>query len=126
MAARPYRFVWLAVAVLALGCSTLPPVRPVTGVGQIAGQWQGKGSGPDSQVDVTLAIDPDGSYSMAFGPVRFTGKITLVDGRLRGRGNETGATGTYTLHEGEGQRVLVYRSDDLYVSARLTYAGAPR
>jgi hypothetical protein len=53
---------------------------------------------------------------------RFTGKIQLVDGKLRGRSDQTGNTGTWTLHERDGKRALVYTSDDGRVGMEATPA----
>jgi hypothetical protein len=75
------------------------------------------GTGP-----ITTTINPDGTLTTVTATQTFTAKITLVDGKLRGRGDQTGNTGTWTLHEGDGKRVLVYRSDDGRVGAELTPA----
>jgi hypothetical protein len=106
----------LSVATVITACASLPPAKAITSVSQIAGKWQGIGSSGFGSTQVTQTINPDGSYTavLASGPRAgsYTGKITMVDGKLRGKGDQTGATGTYSLHEGEGQRVLVYKSDD--------------
>ena len=52
-------------------------------------------------------------------PPRHTGTVQLVDGKLRGRSTTTGNTSTWTLHEGEGKRVLKIINDDGRVSAEL-------
>jgi hypothetical protein len=112
-----------SLAIFIAACASLPPAKAVTSVSQIAGKWQGIGSSAYGSSPVTQAINPDGSYTaiLASGPRAgsYTGKITLVDGKLRGKGDQTGATGTYSLHEGEGQRVVVYKSDDGAVASEL-------
>jgi hypothetical protein len=105
-----------------VACATLPPAKPVSGLGQIAGKWQGTGYGPSGAIGVTTVINPDGSYSSVLGSQTFTGKIVLTDGKLRGRGDQTGNTGPWSLHEGDGKRVLVYKADDGRVSIDMTPA----
>jgi len=113
----------LAVVLVVVACSSLPPTTPVTSVSQVAGTWRGTGRGPQGAVvTVTTIIEPDGSYSAVIGPQTFTGKITLEGGALHGRSNQTDSTGTWSLREGEGRRVLVYTSDDGRISAALTPA----
>jgi len=113
---------WLTVAAFTAGCASLPPAKSVTSVNQIAGKWQGTGYGPGGAVAVTQTINPDGSYTAVVPTGTFTGKIAISDGKLRGKGDQTGNTGTYSLHEGEGKRVLVYKSDDGRLSSELTPA----
>jgi hypothetical protein len=114
------------IAISIAGCASLPPAKSVTSLGQIAGKWQGTGSSGYGSTPVTQTINPDGTYTavLASGPRAgtYTGKITLVEGRLHGKGDQTGSTGTYTLHEGEGQRVLVYKSDDGALTSELKAA----
>jgi hypothetical protein len=112
----------VAIAALAAGCASLPPARSVTSLNQIAGRWQGTGYGPAGSAAITQTINPDGSYSAVLPSGTFTGRITLGDGKLRGKSDQTGNTGTYSLHEGEGKRVLIYKSDDGRVSSELTPA----
>ena len=121
IAARSRVLYAVAIALLIAGCSPLPPARPITSVGDIAGRWQGKGVAQPSgeEVDVTMTIEQDGSYSAVIGPMSLAGTITLVDGKLRGKGKTTDAGATYSLHEGEGKRILFYRADDGLVRARL-------
>jgi len=120
IAARSRAWCAVAIALLIAGCSPLPPARPVASVGEIAGRWQGKGVAPSGdEVDVTMTIERDGSYTAALGPMTLAGTITLVDGTLRGKGKATDAGATYSLHEGEGKRILFYRADDGLVKARL-------
>jgi hypothetical protein len=64
-------------------------------------------------------INRDGSYTAVAGKVTLTGKVGIVGGVLRGKGNETGNTGTYSLHRDGQNEVLIYRSDDGAVIAEL-------
>jgi hypothetical protein len=113
----------LLIIVAASACASAPPARRVTNVGDIAGKWQGTGSNPMGTGPITTTINPDGSYAIVT-PTQgtFTGKISMVDGKLRGRGDRTGTMGTWILHEGAGKRVLTYKSDDGLSGAELTPA----
>jgi hypothetical protein len=43
---------------------------------------------------------------------RFEGTVAVADGKFRWKSITSGRTGTYTLHEGDGKRVLVTSADD--------------
>jgi hypothetical protein len=138
----PSFFHWASVCVvivLASACASLPPAKAVTDVSQIAGAWQGTGSvpigtamgaGASGTGFLTTTIQPNGAYSsvadgrLAAGAAllaqTFTGKITVVDGKLIGRSDQQGVVGAWTLHEGDGKRVLVFKSDDGRATADLT------
>lgn len=115
-------FVWLGVGAFAMGCATLPPAKAVTNVNQIAGKWQGSVSSGQGTQPAAMTINPDGTYSTVMGSRTFTGKIAVAEGKLHGRGDQTGNTGTWSVHEGDGKRVLVYKADDGRVTAELTPA----
>ena len=123
---RISRVLTVAACLIALsvaGCASLPPAKTAATVTDIAGKWTGSGYGPGgAPVAVTQTINPDGSYTSILPNGTFTGKITLTDGRLRGVSDQTKNTGTYTLHEGEGRRVLRYQSDDGRIRSELTPA----
>jgi hypothetical protein len=114
--------IWLAIAAVVTACASLPLARPVTSISQIAGKWQGPFTIAQGTQPATTTINPDGTYSTVLGNQTFTGKITLIDGKLRGRGDQTGNTGTWSLHEGEGKRVLVYANDDGRITGEMTPA----
>jgi hypothetical protein len=84
----------------------------VTDVGQIAGTWTGTGYGPGWPVPVAQALNPDGSYITVLPNGTFTGKVTVSGAKLQGKSDQTGTIYTYTLHEGDGRRVLIWTSDD--------------
>lgn len=114
--------IWLAVAAVVMACASLPPAKPVTNVNQIAGKWQGTLSNSQGTHPAATTINPDGTFSSVIGSQTFTGKITVAEAKLRSRGDQTGNTGTWSLHEGEGKRVLVYKADDGRTTAELTLA----
>jgi hypothetical protein len=133
MARAPHRpipqrlVVGLALVGLLAGCASLPPAKPVTSLGQIAGKWQGvfRSQGGQQTVIKEQTIRPDGTWeSLTPGstPERHTGVVQLVDGKLRGRSATSGRTSTWTLHEGEGKRVLMAVNDDGSGAAELTPA----
>ena len=107
------------VGVVLAGCAsmTLPPERPTTDLKAIAGRWEGFVVLSGNRFEVTSTIREDGTYENIIpalsnpGP-RFTGRVTVQDGKYRWRSDVTGRTGTWTLHEGDGQRVIVSRADD--------------
>jgi hypothetical protein len=115
-------FVWLGVGAFAMGCATLPPAKAVTNVNQIAGKWQGSVSSGQGTQPAAMTINPDGTYSTVMGSRTFTGKIAVAEGKLHGRGDQTGNTGTWSVHEGDGKRVLVYKADDGRVTGEWTPA----
>jgi hypothetical protein len=108
-----------AVTVLMAACVSLPPAKPVTGVAQIAGKWQGSGitRGGARFVIENMTIRPDGTWELTVptaanpGP-RFVGTVRMVDGKLRSRSETSSRDSTWTLHEGEGRRVLRIVNDD--------------
>jgi hypothetical protein len=112
-------FAWLGVAAFAMGCATLPPAKAVTNVNQIAGKWQGNVSSGQGTQPAAMTINPDGTFSTVIGSQTFTGRIAVAEGKLPGRGDQTGNTGTWSVHEGDGKRVLVYKADDGRVTAEL-------
>jgi hypothetical protein len=72
-----------------------------------------------------LAIKADGTWELDLpggNPPRHTGTVQLVDGKLRSRSNTTGNSSTWTLHEGDGKRMLRTVNDDGRITADLTPA----
>lgn len=110
----------LMMAVVVSACASLPPERPVKNVSEIAGKWEGTGTGPGGAIGVTSTINPDGTFTSVIGQRTFTGRIETVNGKLRGKGDQTGNTGTWSLHDRDGKRILIYRSDDGRIGAELT------
>ncbi len=101
----------LVVATMLAACATLPPARPVSDLRAIAGKWEGSLSGPGGSFPVTLVVKTDGTYEAETptGPV--TGTLQIVGSKIRFV-NMFGQAGTWTLHEGDGKRVLKTVRDD--------------
>jgi hypothetical protein len=116
----PLRTLALVVmlAPLLTACATLPPAKPATDIKALTGKWEGKATASTGrQFTVTRTIKDDGTWEAIIpelsnpGP-RFTGTVRVDKGRYVWRSDTTGRTGTFTLHEGDGRRVLVSRADD--------------
>jgi hypothetical protein len=108
----------MAIGLVLAGCASLPAARPATDLKAIAGSWEGLAIGASgNRFPFTSTIREDGTWESVIpaltnpGP-RFTGHVSVQDGKYRWKSDTTGRTGTYTLHEGEGRRVLVSRADD--------------
>jgi hypothetical protein len=114
--------VFIVIILVVVGCASVPPAKSVTSVADIAGKWAGTGWGPRGSGNVMLTINPDGTYTAVVPSGTFTGRIRLTDGKLRSTGDQSKATGTFTLHEGDGRRVLRHKGDDGQSGSELTPA----
>jgi hypothetical protein len=113
----------MLIAANVTGCAALPPAQPAGDLRAIAGKWEGTVSLRDGRtVPSTLTINEDGTWESLMpalsspGP-RFVGSMTVVGGKYRSKSDTTGRTGTYTLHEVDGKRVLVGVADDHFSSS---------
>ena len=118
---------WLflvGILIVAVGCATAPPARPVTSLNQVAGTWEGTVAGPGNNAVIkNMVVKPDGTWELELvggNPPRHKGRVQLIDGKLRSRSETTGNSSTWTLHEGDGKRVLKSVNDDGRVTAELT------
>lgn len=111
----------IAGALLA-ACAPLPPPKPIPDLKSIAGKWEGTVTTPGESFPYTLTIREDGSWWAVAprGPGVFEGLIRVRDGRALFASRTTGGSGTYTLHENNGQRILFGRSDDGSITIKLT------
>jgi putative ABC transport system substrate-binding protein len=93
------------------GESPLPPVKPVTDLKSVAGPWDATAvSATAPSGSFVWTIREDGSCEMT--PPGFTGTVRVSEGKLIYRNSTTGGTGSLTLHEGGGQRVMRGASDN--------------
>lgn len=92
----------VAIVVLLIGCATLPPAKPIKNFKSIAGTWKGTfTTDSHDDVPVTVTIRPDGTYKHVRAGRTSSGTFKLLkDGKVKSR------TTTWTLHEGEGKRIL--------------------
>jgi hypothetical protein len=101
----------LAVMVLVFaGCASLLSIRDVK---DVAGVWRGRVLGPLGHGTATLTIREDGGYTGTLyldgGDREFSGRLTVVGGQVRYL--DAGSTGTVTLDQHAGRRVLRFVSD---------------
>jgi hypothetical protein len=111
-------------ALLLANCATLPPAKPVQDLKVLSGTWSGtvvtRGIGSHS---ATMTINDDGTYVAVvptLQPGTFKGTARVVGGKVQFKSETTGRTGTWTLHEGDGQRVLIVIADDGTSESRYT------
>lgn len=127
-----YRRNMIAMIVVILGLVMFVPfaqaeekVIPIRDFKDVVGKWEGKlvstaGSGWSTRM--TLIINEDGtgdSFVPEDSPVfgysdkgRYPMERKLVEGKIRNKNLVSGATGTTTLHEEGGKRLLKTVTDD--------------
>ncbi len=99
----------MAIVILLTGCAaTLPPVKPIKDFKDIAGTWKGSYFNNNSGIEFpgTRTIRADGTLTIKGNVGRNVRNDTLKltkDGKAL-----TSGDGTYTLHEGDGKRILFY------------------
>ena len=119
------------VVALTCSCATLPPVQPVRDFKDVAGKWEGTvctgGLGCSPVVAILMedgsgeSIVPQGSPHFQLSEKgHFPLMWELVDGKIRITNKISGSTGTSTVHEGEGKRLMLYKSDDGSTTAKYT------
>jgi hypothetical protein len=98
-----------------MSAAPLPPAKSLqpADMASLAGEWQGTlrgtgttapaGQGRNAALRVTIA--PDGSFTSNIDGVPGVGKGRIEGGRILFEGST--ARGTGTLHEGDGQRIMV-------------------
>ncbi len=117
---------FMLVLILLVSCATLPPPQPAKNLQQIAGAWKGWGSCGNHSFSSTLTFQESGTWENIIVPPssrygsRFVGTIRVGDGKYHVKSETTGRIGVFTLHEGEGKRVLVWSDDKGECEGRLT------
>ena len=101
------------VTLAATACASLPPKKPVSDVGSLAGRWEGQvvATGQSLIWDVAR----DGAVRWTAPSATGTGKLSLRDGRLFYE-SSTGRSSFFDYHEGDGKRVL--KTPDVELTAR--------
>jgi hypothetical protein len=111
-----FALVALLTGSLLAGCVSLPPAKPIQDVKVLAGDWQGWVSPPGGVFGVkirgTVTIKEDGSFvaNVPGWPIS-TGSIYLSGGQMLYKSNRP-STGTVTLYEGAGERILRFLASD--------------
>lgn len=86
--------------------------KPISDIKDVAGKWFGQGWSGGSSLWLNYVINEDGTIESRSQWGIFTGTITqVIDGKARYK-NERGQTGTLTLYEDKGVRILKYERDD--------------
>ena len=97
----------VAIAVLLTGFGeTLPPVKPIKDFKDIAGKWEGPFiTNRGREIETTRTIKENGtSTTKSRGRVIISETLKLTkDGKA-----VNSREGTFTLHEGDGKRVLTF------------------
>jgi hypothetical protein len=118
-------YVIFFVVAFAFACATvpkeksMPPEQPIKDFRSIAGKWQGERTTTAiGSTTITMIIKEDGTWEITI-PLgssemplsdrgRFYGTGELSGGKYVTKETIRGDIGEYTLHEGEGKRVLFY------------------
>jgi hypothetical protein len=91
-------------------CAALPPRAKAQDLKNIAGKWEGYANTPVGRWKTTDDIREDGTNEWTAGPNKGTSALSVSEGVIRWR-SSSGRTGTVVLHEGDGERVLVWTDD---------------
>jgi hypothetical protein len=98
----------MLISCLALGaCASLPSQAPITGIDRIAGRWQGDVNFGRFGEPSYLTINPDGTLTFTWGSNWAWGSTRVDGGQANFEMDPPPLQGTFTLLEGQGQRVLV-------------------
>ncbi len=114
------------IGLVMTGCAAaLPPAVQIQDLKSIAGKWRGSIASPSGSPEYTIVIKESGSWEATtserfLGFTRFEGDMFVRRGKILAISRTTGRTITYTLHEGEGRRVLYGQNEAGTVTIRLT------
>jgi hypothetical protein len=107
------RILPLACVILVSGCATLPPAKSISDIGNIVGKWEGTYDSAQGRLPLTMSFKTDGTYEAVLQrTIRSEGAIYVSGGKAHFRSATTSRTGTLTLHEGNGKRLLKGSTDD--------------
>jgi hypothetical protein len=106
-------FAILLIGIVLAGCAVLPPARPIQDVKMLAGVWEGWVKTPSGGQDlpVVVTIKEDGSYVTTSQTGTTTGTIYLSGSQPLFKTSRP-SSGTVTLYESEGKRILRFVSTD--------------
>lgn len=94
-------------AMLVAGCTSMAPEKPVSSFDAIAGQWVGTIYFQGGADQVQLIINKDGSYTATSSRGSSVGHYELVNGKMIGRNETTGAESDVALREQGSEQFLV-------------------
>jgi hypothetical protein len=109
---RTPRLLALLLLLAATGCATRPPAVSIASLDAVSGKWEGVIYTRNGPLPATITIDRRGTFETVVNGRPFPGVVTVDNGKLRIKGATTGRTGVWTLHQANGQKVLVLQSDD--------------
>ena len=91
------------------GCATVPPAKPIATFSEIAGTWEGQYVLPSGELgprwELTIRGDGQIRFKRFEVPVEGTRQLQLCDGKVV-YDDALFWSGTLTLHEVEGRRIL--------------------
>ena len=98
----------IGLGIIATGCATVAPTKPIAAFGEIAGTWEGHYVLPSGEVgprwEHTIREDGQSRFRRFELPIDGTRQLTLRDGDVVY--DSMFWSGTLTLHEAEGRRLL--------------------
>jgi len=123
---RWYFSTLLTAVAFVSACTTFPPPQPAEDLKSIAGKWEGWGTNfRAGRFQIKLSVKENGRWEMIIDPPyltfgrNFTGTAMIREEKFKFETNTPGLSGTYTLHYLEGNRWLLFTSDDDDTRAQL-------
>ena len=92
--------------------AALPPTQPIIDLRSVTGPWEGTRNVAGTVGVIKMTISEDGKYQTLIPQGTFTGTLRITGGKLEYSSDQTGRTGTISLHENEGRRILKGVSHD--------------
>lgn len=128
LAVRPIGWHLLFISLVAasvFSCAARPTPQEAKDLKSLTGKWEGWGTNQKyGRFFITLRIIEEGTWEMSmnvsyFGGTHFSGKASVFEGKLEFYSEVPQLRGSYTLHSGEAERWLVFKSDDGSTTAEL-------
>lgn len=98
----------IGLGIVATGCAAVAPTKPIATFGEIAGTWEGQYVLPSGEVgprwEHTIREDGQGRFRRFELPIDGIRQLRLHDGKVVY--DSMFWSGTLTLHEVEGRRIL--------------------
>jgi|SwirhisoilCB2_FD_contig_31_7708420_length_1386_multi_6_in_0_out_0_2 hypothetical protein len=100
-------WIWALATLLATGCASMAVEKPILSFDTIAGQWVGTVYYSGGADQVQLTVNKDGSFTATSPRGTSSGHYSLVNGKMTGKNDTTGAVSDVTLGEQGSEQVLV-------------------